>query len=67
MDREFTINELRVMAERHFGAERATASQLGKIFGVPYQTIHALMRRMWCRKCGRPVCGHTDLEYQGIA
>jgi hypothetical protein len=60
------INRRRVMADRHYGWEKATASQLGRIYGLDPRTVHAELRRAVCKVCRRPVCSHSDLEYAGI-
>jgi hypothetical protein len=60
------INRRRVMATRHYGWEKATATQLGRIFQMDQRTVHAELRRAVCKVCRQAICTHSDLEYAGL-
>ncbi|HEX7852089.1 MAG TPA: hypothetical protein VF503_00150 [Sphingobium sp.] len=61
-----SINRRRIMATRHLGAEKATASTLGHIFDIHPRTVHAEIARAVCAVCKQTLCHHSDAHYAGI-
>lgn len=60
-----TVNDRRVMTERHHGWESASPSLLARVFGTTPQHVTAIVAK-GCAVCGKPICGHRDDEWAGI-
>jgi hypothetical protein len=61
---DLTVNDQRVIVERHHGWEGASPSLLARVFGTSPQRITAIVTRT-CAVCGKPICGHRDDEWSG--
>jgi len=59
-----TVNDQRVIVERHHGWEGASPSLLARVFDTTPQRITKIIAKT-CAACGKPICGHRDDEWLG--